>query len=271
VTNPPHAKPTRSPAPRSSPQPPPYYHDSLVRWASVAAYLKGPERGLHADTIDSRLIGYAPMEITYDVTTGTRTIERPRHLYAHLITLGYRPSDIIATGVCQDHDGRIIDSLAGMITIPYLVAGQVVTIRGRTWPHTDADFATWEFGSYTPPKGKYKTLGGTSARLYGTDAVWTNKEVCICEGEFDALILEQIGYPRHRRPRRQRLAGRMGRLPRRPQTSLAHLRPRSRRRTRRHQTPRTFRRQNPPRPPVTARRQMRPDVMVRDPHRHRIR
>lgn len=172
-----------------------YYHDMLERYPSVAAYLKGPERGLHADTVALHALGYAPMEIAHDIDGG-RTVTTPVRLYRHLRDAGYRHTDIIATGLCRDADGKVTDSLTGMITIPYHVAGQVVTIRGRTWPYAEADWATWEFGRYTPAKHKYKTLGGSRARLFNTDVLWGGtSEVSLCEGEMDCLVLNQAGFP----------------------------------------------------------------------------
>jgi DnaB-like helicase C terminal domain/Toprim-like len=171
-----------------------YYHETLQRFPSVAAYLKGPERGLTAGTISQHEIGYAPMAISYDVGTRETTITRPRHLFAHLVR-SFTPKEILATGLCQETSGKIFDSLHGMVTLPYHVAGNVVAIRGRSWPYTPADFETWETDPYEPPKAKYKTPGGTSTRLYNTDAVWGQKEIHVTEGEFDALVLEQAGYP----------------------------------------------------------------------------
>jgi hypothetical protein len=172
-----------------------YYHDLLERFPSVAAYLKGPERGLHAETVASFQIGYAPMEVSFSLSTDQRTVRRPCGLWVHLNRAGFFGSDILATGLCQEHNGGVVDSLGGMITIPYLVAGQVVTIRGRTWPQVDGDWETWEHGRYDAPKAKYKTLGGSRARLYNSDVVWDNREVSLCEGEFDALVLTQAGFP----------------------------------------------------------------------------
>ena len=172
-----------------------YYHDNLQHYASVAAYLKGPERGFNADIIERYGLGYAPVEIAYHLTTQQRTVKRPNSLFAHLRRHNYAVPDILATGLCQEHDNTIVDSLAGMITIPYHVAGQVVTIRGRTWPYTDDDFTTWEHGRYQPAKNKYKTLGGSTGRLFNTDATWGNKSITVTEGEFDAISLEQAGFP----------------------------------------------------------------------------
>jgi DnaB-like helicase C terminal domain/DNA primase catalytic core, N-terminal domain/Toprim-like len=172
-----------------------YYHDMLDRFPSVAAYLKGPERGLNADTVKTHLIGYAPMDISWELESDGATVKRSTQLYSHLREAGYGYDDIMASGLCREQDRRPVDSLTGMITLPYHVAGQVVTIRGRSWPYTEADWGTWEFGRYQPPKHKYKTLGGSRARLFNTDATWANKTVALCEGEFDALVLNQAGFP----------------------------------------------------------------------------
>lgn len=173
-----------------------YYHEQLDQYSDVSAYLKGPDRGLTAETIAEHFIGYAPMDIIYDVLTKQTTVRRGNRLYGHLRTNGYAPKDIIATGLAQAlHDGKIVDALAGMVTIPYHTAGSCVAIRGRTWPFTPADFEQWGSATYDPPKGKYKTPGGTSTRLFNTDSSWNATELVVTEGEFDALAVEQAGYP----------------------------------------------------------------------------
>jgi hypothetical protein len=172
-----------------------YYQETLERYPSVLAYLKGPDRGLTADTVTAHAIGYAPMEIAVNLTSGVRSVRRPSQLFAHLRQAGFAVADVLATGVCQEQGGTICDSLGGMITIPYHVAGQVVSVRGRTWPHAEEDWAIWEHGRYDAPKNKYKTLAGTGTRLFNTDCSWDNREIALTEGEFDALVLEQAGFP----------------------------------------------------------------------------
>lgn len=150
-----------------------FYHEQLSDHEEAYAWLRGPERGLTLETIVERQLGYAP-------TAG-------RALLQHLRDKGFKRSDIEATGlVSVDDKGRTIDSLVGMVTIPYTVAGNVVQIRGRKWP-------------YDPEvdEQKYKTPKGGNVRLYNTDALWhlegTN-DIIIAEGEFDALVIHQLGF-----------------------------------------------------------------------------
>jgi 5S rRNA maturation endonuclease (ribonuclease M5) len=98
------------------------------------------------------------------------------------------------TGPQRGLTTETIDALGGMVTIPYEVAGNCVAIRGRTWPMTPADFAQWAGAEYTPPANKYKTCGGSSSRLYNTDACWDSDEIVVTEGELDAIMLEQHGF-----------------------------------------------------------------------------
>jgi hypothetical protein len=172
-----------------------YYAAQLNQYSEVITYLKGPERGLHTETLKAHQIGYAPMAVTHDLATNTTTTEWPNRLFRHLRDRGYATADILATGLCQERDHHIVDSLGGMITIPYHVAGNVTAIRGRTWPHTEDDFDAWLGDPYPPFKAKYKTCSGTSTRLFNTDAVWNTDEIYAAEGEMDAMVLEQNGYP----------------------------------------------------------------------------
>lgn len=171
-----------------------YYQSQLGQYADVLQYLKGPDRGLTVETLTAHQIGYAPMAITHDLADGTTTTAWPARLYSHLRTEGYTAKDILATGLCQERDNHIVDSLGGMITIPYHIAGNVTAIRGRTWPFTAGDFDQWLGDPYSAFKSKYKTCAGTATRLFNADVCWNTDEVFIAEGEFDALILEQNGF-----------------------------------------------------------------------------
>lgn len=172
-----------------------YYASQLGRYSEVVQYLKGPERGLHVETLKAHQIGYAPMEITHDLAADVTATAWPRRLYAYLRNEGHSSKDILATGLCHERDGKVVDALGGMITVPYTIAGNVVAIRGRTWPFTPEDFEQWLGDAYSPAKSKYKTCSGTGTRLYNTDAVWGATEIFVTEGEFDALVMEQNGYP----------------------------------------------------------------------------
>jgi replicative DNA helicase len=171
-----------------------YYTRGLRQQPAVQAYLLGPRRGLAPETIASRQLGYAAMNVTRDLATRTTTVTKARHLYRALRDEGYSAKEILATGLCTDRDGTIIDALSGMVTIPYLTAGNVVTIRGRTWPATAEDFTAWDGPTYEPSPAKYKTLAGTSARLFNSDATWNSPEITIAEGELDCMVLAQEGY-----------------------------------------------------------------------------
>ncbi len=161
-----------------------YYHDQLADFPDALGYLKGPKRRLTLETIVNARLGYASEDFVQDLADNSERWVPSRNLYLYLRELGYATPDIMSTGlVIEDRYKKLIDSLSGMITIPYMVAGNVVAIRGRAWPYVDGD-----------KKPKYKTCGGTSARLYNTDAMWETDEICVTEGEFDALIVEQMGY-----------------------------------------------------------------------------
>lgn len=172
-----------------------FYQSNLRHFGEVVEYLTGPERGLQVETIKQHQLGYAPMQFTYDLGTDETIVTRPRLLYGHLRDAAYDTQDILATGLCHASQGeKIVDSLGGMIAIPYHVAGNVVAIRGRTWPMTANDFEAWDGATYTPSASKYKTCGGTSSRLFNTDACWDTDELAVAEGEMDCLVLEQNGH-----------------------------------------------------------------------------
>lgn len=165
-----------------------YYAAELTKNDPVLEYLTGDERGLLPETVESRNLGYAAMELSMEIG-GTARRERSKALYFHLRRLDYEVKEILATGLVVDKDGDITDSLQNMITIPYHVAGHVVQIRGRAWPYTQE----------SKDKGypKYKTCGGNQARLYNTDTCWNQTEVILTEGEFDAMVIEQLSSDFH--------------------------------------------------------------------------
>jgi hypothetical protein len=142
-----------------------YYHLCLGDNEDVLRWLKA-ERGLHYDTISAHLLGYAD-----------------GGLFPHLRQLGHTLETIAATGLStvDRETGRPVDFLRGHVTIPYLVAGNVVMIRGRAFG--DADQGR-----------KYVTPPGQKTRLFNSDATWETDELVITEGEFDCLVVEQLGY-----------------------------------------------------------------------------
>lgn len=146
-----------------------HYHHSLADYEEVFQYLRGPERGLTTETISKHRLGYAGQEAP---------------LYRHLRDCGFARKDIVATGLAYERDGRVVEAFSDMVTIPYFVAGNVVTIRGRAWPLEKGD-----------KRPKYKSLPGSETRLFNSDFTWHERELVITEGEFDAMVLEQLGFP----------------------------------------------------------------------------
>lgn len=128
------------------------------------AYLQ-VKRGLTDDTIEQRMLGSAP--------GGRAVIE-------YLLDRGFHIEEIQEAHLCEVRDGQVQKDhdffYAGVITIPYLVNGAAYQIRGKE------------------PAGKYRTPTHDKVRLFNTDTLVTADEVFICEGEFDAIMLEQLGF-----------------------------------------------------------------------------
>lgn len=85
--------------------------------------------------------------------------------------LGVTPAD---TGEFANHEG--------WITIPYITRSGIVDVRFRRPP-----------GSTSP--AKYKSLPGSQPRLFNPAALTQNNggRLFVCEGEFDAIMLTQMG------------------------------------------------------------------------------
>ncbi len=132
-----------------------YYHNLLGEQEEVLKWLKY-ERGLTVETLVAHQIGWAD---------GT--------LKAHLVAKGYSVADLHKTGLV-DQSGR--DFLHAHVTIPYHTTGNVTLIRGKDM------------------RGKYLTPPGQKARLYNSDTTWNAESIIVTEGEFDALVVEQLGY-----------------------------------------------------------------------------
>lgn len=122
-------------------------------------------RGLNDETIARFRLGYAPasQRTLWDYLSKERKHERDA---------------ILGTGLCKidRRSGEIRDFFSRQIVIPYLVNGNPMQLRGKD------------------PSGKYLTPPGQKARLFNAETAWKAKEVIICEGEFDAMVLEQLGY-----------------------------------------------------------------------------
>lgn len=145
-----------------------WYHEALDDHPEVVRYLVN-ERGLSPECIARHRLGFAGGEVNA--------------VFRMLRQQGYASADISATGLTtfDRETGRAVDFLRNHITIPYLVAGNVVMIRGRAFGAADE-------------KQKYVTGPGQKSRLFNTDSVWEADEVVVCEGEFDCMVLEEQGY-----------------------------------------------------------------------------
>ena len=132
-----------------------YYADKLLENIDAYNYLV-EKRGLSHETIKRLKFGWAD-----------------GGLLTHLIAHGFQLEDIKAEGLIN-HFGE--DFLKEKITIPYLVFGEPVTIRGKDI------------------QGKYLSLPGSTARLYGLDSIRGQDTVVIAAGEFDCAVLQQMGY-----------------------------------------------------------------------------
>ena len=127
-----------------------YYQDRL--YENFDSYLYLEDRGLEEQTIAQHRIGYAD-----------------GNLGAHLLSQGYMPEDIKASGLVRI-DGS--DYFRDEIVFPCLEFGRAVQIRG-------------------------KKTGGMKAVptvLYNSDSILGEDTVYICEGEFDTLTMQQMGF-----------------------------------------------------------------------------
>ena len=132
-----------------------YYSERLFENIDAYKYLT-ENRGLTHETIKEMRLGWAD-----------------GGLLTHLTACGFKTEDVQAQGLIN-HFGQ--DFLHDKITIPYLVYGDPVTIRGK------------EIG------GKYLSLPGSTAKLYNLDCTRGAEDLLVAAGEFDAAILRQLGY-----------------------------------------------------------------------------
>ncbi len=134
-----------------------FYYEQLSNAPAAYQYLR-EKRGLTNETIEKFRLGWAPAE---------------GGLVTHLVNAGHSVEDMIRTGLV-DKWGN--DFFKDKITIPYLLMGQTIQIRGKDM------------------KGKYLTPHGQSARLFNSDAGIYDDSIVLTEGEFDAMALDQLGF-----------------------------------------------------------------------------
>ena len=137
----------------------PILQDALIDNKDALAYLKA--RGLRAETIGKYQLGWAPGDF----------IDR-------MVAEGYRISDLKNAGLFTEYGGKEVPLFWSRLMIPYWQRGHVVSLRGKQIP-----------------KGNVIQAKNTSIHLFGADNLLGHKEVYIAEGEFDAMYLDQLGYP----------------------------------------------------------------------------
>lgn len=130
--------------------------DSLLSNREMLDYLK-KKRHLKPATIGKYRLGFAPDD-----------------LIPQLQERGFQRSDLKHAGLYSEKDNPLFWN---RLIIPYFQRDRVVTVRGK------------HIGSNT------LQAKDTSIHLYGVDNIRGHAEVYICEGELDAMYLDQLGYP----------------------------------------------------------------------------
>ena len=136
-----------------------YYNGLLPKDPDAAMYLMD-ERNLSPETISDLMLGAAD-----------------GNLNDFLLGLEFSQEEIRSTGLVNSRGEDFFHP--GTVTIPYYDQGSCVQIRGRILGAT---------------KNKYKTPPNQHAFLYNTDTMLDTDEVILCEGEFDAMLLHELGY-----------------------------------------------------------------------------
>lgn len=127
-------------------------HQMLIANDAKLEYLLG--RGLDAETIMAAKLGYVPANVGI----------------SRMLPGDFSRRDLLNAGLINPSGNEFFsDSLV----IPYFSHGHVVQLREKK------------------QDGKYRTMGGDTARLYNADSLRGARDVVITEGEFDALILAQ--------------------------------------------------------------------------------
>lgn len=128
--------------------------DYLIEQPEVLEYLR-VERGLTGKTIGKYRLGYAPKDLI------DQLLET------------WELSDLKNAGLFSESGYPLFWD---RIMIPYYERSHVVTVRGK------------QVG------GNVLQAKDTSIHLFGADNLRGHREVFVCEGELDALFLDQMGY-----------------------------------------------------------------------------
>ena len=138
-------------------------------------------RGWEPDTIDEKLLGYAPANYKSE-------------LIAHLFDRGHDREAMLATGLFGERDdGNLYATWSGRYVLPYFDADgrPVFAISRATEPVHEAD---WKGNKYDKlPRTRDDVP--VEEPIYGLDTVRDGEPVLITEGIADAITAHQAGYP----------------------------------------------------------------------------
>ena len=138
-------------------------------------------RGWDANTIDEKLLGYAPANYKDD-------------LIAYLFDRGHGREEILATGLFGERDdGNLYATWSGRYVLPYFDADgrPVFAISRATDPVHPAD---WKGNKYDKLQVSREDVTAEEP-IYGLDTVRAGEPVLITEGIADAITAHQAGYP----------------------------------------------------------------------------
>lgn len=129
--------------------------DGLLEAPDALRYLR-EDRGLRAETIGKYRLGWVPNDIM------DRMLSR------------WKLGDLKHAGLITDENYPLFWD---RLLIPYFNRNHVVTVRAKA------------------VGGNVLQAKDTSIQLFGADNLRGHAEVFICEGELDAIFLDQMGYP----------------------------------------------------------------------------